>query len=346
MINLLIVDDDKSLCVPIKKFFEDNNYKVDMVHDGRSALKYIENKRPHLVFLDIGLPDISGIEVLKKIKEIDETIKVIMITAYEGNEKMREAKKLGASEYIRKPFELEYLREEGLKKVQRQLFEELRKEHEKEFKIRNVFQRYVPENVVNEVLNKSDKIIGGKKVNAAVLMSDIRNFSDLTNRLNPEKVVSMLNSYFQEMVKSIYNNGGIVDKFIGDGIMSVFGVPVSKSNYVKDSVSAAIEMVEKLKEFNKENKKKYGEVTVGIGINTGEVIAGNIGCEEKIEYTVIGDVVNIATKIENLTKKHPNGILISESTYNEVSDFIEAENLGNILPKREKEVVYKVKGFK
>ncbi|MFC2061170.1 response regulator [Elusimicrobiota bacterium] len=341
MIKLLIVDDEVSICKPIKQFFDSKNYEVAMVHRGEDALKYIEKERPHLVFLDIGLPDASGLDILREIKDFDKTIKVIMITAYGNEEMIKQAKTLGVSEYIKKPFTLDYLQEEGMMKVQRELFEELREQHEKEYRIRKMFQKYVPADMVSRVLNDSEKIFTGKRVKATILMCDIRNSTALTRKLSPEDVVNLLNDYFREMSVPIYSNGGIVDKYIGDAIMGVFGVPSSKDDDAKNAVKTAWVLMERLAEFNKKNREKYGELVIGIGINTGEVVAGNIGFEEKMDYTVIGDVVHKTSEIEEISKAYPNGILISESTLKEVEDIVEVENLGVILYERE-EVIYRV----
>ncbi|GEM_PF-3482734 len=343
MIKLLVVDDDKNLCRPIKKFFQRKKYSVETVHSGKKALECIEKTRPHLVFLDIGLPDISGLKVLEKIKEIDKTIKVIMITAYDSMDKIKQARKLGISEYINKPFSINYLQKEGVAKVQRQLFEELRREHRKELEIRKLFQQYVPHYVVKEIIEKRNNMLQGAQKNVTVLICDIRDSSQLTKKFPPEEVVEILNDYFTTMVKPIYANKGIVDKFLGDGIMGLFGAPVSDKNNAKHAVNAARAMIKKLKRFNNKNKKRYGELVVGIAINTGDVVAGNIGCDQKIEYTVIGDAVNIAAKIESCCKPHPNSILLSSSTYSRVKKDVKAEKLGKIIPRRKNIDIYKLK---
>ncbi|MBN2407053.1 MAG: adenylate/guanylate cyclase domain-containing response regulator [Elusimicrobia bacterium] len=345
MINLLIVDDDKSLCAPIKKFFEEKKYNVSVEHNGENALKTFKAIRPHLVFLDVDLPDISGMDLLKIIKEIDDTTKVIMITGYDSKEHMEQARNYGVSEYLVKPFTLEYLQEEGIIKVQMQLFEELRQKHEKEHKIRNIFQRYVPEDVVNTVLENSESMFEGKKAKVTVLICDIINSTSFTRRLSPEEVVRLLNSYFREMAKPIYMNGGVIDKYMGDAIMGVFGAPVAKNDDAKNAVLAAWDMIARLGRFNADNADKYGNISIGIGINTGEVIAGNIGFEKKMEYTVIGDTVHKVSEIEVLSKNHPNQILIGGSTYDEVKNIVKTEDLGHMLPGREKESVFKVTGL-
>jgi DNA-binding NtrC family response regulator len=126
LLRLLIVDDDTSLCTSLKSFFERNKYRVEMAHDGPSAMKAVEKFHPNLMFLDIGLPGISGIEILKKVKEKDPSVRVIMITGQTEDELMRQARVLGADDYVTKPFTLEYLSGEVLDKLHKQLFYELR----------------------------------------------------------------------------------------------------------------------------------------------------------------------------------------------------------------------------
>src|SRR3954462_3218795 len=126
LLRLLIVDDDTNLCASLKNFFERNKYKVETVNDGISALSVVERFRPHLMFLDIGLPGMSGIEVLRQVKEKDPSVRVIMITGQTEDELMRQARILGADDYVTKPFTLEYLSGEVMDKLHKQLFVELR----------------------------------------------------------------------------------------------------------------------------------------------------------------------------------------------------------------------------
>ncbi|MGM0568975.1 MAG: response regulator [Elusimicrobiota bacterium] len=341
MIRLLVVDDDENLCRPVQRFFQKRDFLVDTAHTGTEAITHVRKNKPHLLFLDIGLPDMSGLDVLEEIKKIDETIKVIMITAYGNMENIERARSLGVNEYLTKPFSIDYLQREGVAKVQRQLFEELRKEHKKELQLRRLFQQYVPSHVVNEALEKKKHVIGGSKQKITVLLCDIKDSSKLTRKYEPEKVVRLLNEYFQTMAEPIYDNHGIVDKFLGDGVMGLFGAASADLYDAQNAITAARDMLESLKDFNKRNSSRYGEIVVRIAINTGEVIAGNIGCDKKIDYTVIGDAVNIAARIEESCKIYPNSILISESTFKEVKN-LEAEELGYILPRRPDIKIYKL----
>lgn len=191
---------------------------------------------------------------------------------------------------------------------------------QKEEKIRFIFQKYVPSDVIDHVLNRSsDNMLIGVKQNVSVLFSDIRDFTTISEQLDPEELVLSLNIYFTDMVAQIIEQKGIVDKFIGDAIMALFGAPVV-SKYSADNVlNAALKMIQALEYFN-QKQMKIGKITfqVGIGINTGEAIVGNIGSEQKLEYTVIGDTVNLGARLEGLTKSYQVPILISEFTKNAV----------------------------
>lgn len=155
----------------------------------------------------------------------------------------------------------------------------------------------------------------------SILFSDIRNFTQLTRKLGAIQVVDLLNEYLNSMVTPIYSHKGILDKFMGDAIMAVFGLPYTQDNDATNAVKCALDMIEILKDFNK-NPAFNNDLTIGIGISTGNVVSGNIGTKMRSEHTVIGDSVNLASRLENETKKFKVNILICEATYNLVfADF-------------------------
>ena len=187
---------------------------------------------------------------------------------------------------------------------------------QKEEKIRFIFQKYVPSDVIDHVLNRSsDNMLIGVKQNVTVLFSDIRDFTTISEQLDPEELVLSLNVYFTDMVSQIMENKGIIDKFIGDAIMALFGAPAVSEYSADNALNSAIQMVQALELFN-ERQTKIGKINfhVGIGINTGEAIVGNIGSDQKLEYTVIGDTVNLGARLEGLTKSYQVPILVSEFT--------------------------------
>eukprot|EP01060_Flectonema_neradi_P033902 TRINITY_DN57_c6_g1_i1.p1 TRINITY_DN57_c6_g1~~TRINITY_DN57_c6_g1_i1.p1 ORF type:complete len:868 (+),score=212.00 TRINITY_DN57_c6_g1_i1:108-2711(+) len=163
--------------------------------------------------------------------------------------------------------------------------------------------------------------LGGQQLPVSVLFVDIRNFTGLSEALDATEVVQTLNVYFQHMGGSVLDHGGIVDKYIGDAVMAVFGVPFPTDDDAHRVCSCALEMFRLLEEWNAERKANgIQEIRMGIGINSGEVVAGNIGFEKRMEYTVIGDGVNLASRMEGATKEYKTHILITEFTYQYVSD--------------------------
>jgi len=172
--------------------------------------------------------------------------------------------------------------------------------------------------------------LGGESKECAVCFSDIRGFTPMSEKLSAEKVVSFLNDYFKHMVRCVNETHGIVDKFIGDAIMSVWGALKSYGNDSENAVNACLMMRKVLIDFNKKRKEK---IQIGCGINTGRVIAGQIGSDEKLEYTVIGDAVNLASRIESLNKTFATDILITDNTYKHVRNTFSCIKMDDIKVK-------------
>lgn len=186
----------------------------------------------------------------------------------------------------------------------------------------NLFMKFVPEPVVQRALrDKPESIFDGELLHVAVLFCDIRDFTKASEKLNPAQVVTLLNTYYQFMNRVIREHEGVINQFVGDEIFVTFGAPVAIPHCEEKAVRCAIGMIEQIKVLNAELMNCLGvEIHVGIGINYGPVIAGNLGSDDKIEYSVTGDTVNTGKRIETLTKNKPDTILISESIYSEVKD--------------------------
>ena len=181
-------------------------------------------------------------------------------------------------------------------------------------RMRDLFGRYVSKEVADQVLeNGAD--LGGENVPATVLFADIRDFTTLTESLPPQQVVGILNRYYTRMVDAIVEQGGWVNKFGGDSLLAVFGAPIRQSDHALRAVNAAWAMNRALAEFNAEQiAMEMKPITIGIGISSGEMVAGNVGGKERLEYTVIGDPVNLAARLESLTKEWQTPVLLSEHT--------------------------------
>lgn len=203
-------------------------------------------------------------------------------------------------------------------------------------KMKDAFGKFVNKDIAEMVLRGEVKL-GGDKRECVILFSDIRNFTSISEKIEPELVVEFLNQYFTAMVKCINENGGSVNKYIGDAIMAVWGELGHTNSDTERSILAALDMRKSLIQFNKgRGSDKKPKIFIGIGINTGEVIAGQIGSEDRLEYTVIGDTVNLASRVESLTKVFGADILITGNSYEKVKGIFNVEKLKPIQVKGKK----------
>lgn len=210
---------------------------------------------------------------------------------------------------------------------------EVRKKEEEKERVKDTLSRYVSHQVAEKILHEGITLTGEKK-NATILFCDIRNFTKMSEDMSPEEVVIFLNEYLTLMIDAIFEYGGTLDKFVGDEIMAVYGVPVSSGNDEEMAVRTALRMKEKLQVLNQERKEVGKDpINFGIGIHSGEVVAGNIGSEKRMEYTVIGQSVNLASRIEALNKEFKTDILITDTVYERVKHFIEIEKQPSISVK-------------
>jgi adenylate cyclase len=215
-------------------------------------------------------------------------------------------------------------------------------------RLKESFGRYVTRQVAERVLQgKVD--LGGELVPVTVLFSDIRSFTTISESMDPHALLGFLNVYFSGMVDAVMGQQGVVDKFIGDALMAVFGAPVPHPDDPVRAVKAALAMRECLKGLNQRfTAQGLPEIRSGIGIHTGEVVAGNMGHVERMEYTVIGDAVNLASRLESATKELGADIVLSEATYLQVQHEVIAEPIQRVKVKgRSQEVmVYRLVGLK
>ncbi|MBZ5561353.1 MAG: PAS domain S-box protein [Acidobacteriia bacterium] len=201
--------------------------------------------------------------------------------------------------------------------------------------------RYMAREVAEHLLQNKERLkLGGTRAEVTILFTDIRNFTSISEQLDPWDVVNLLNAYFPRMINVIFHQQGMVDKFIGDAILAVFGVPFAREDDALRAARAALEMRRELRAVNRERSRK-GKMTVemGIGITSGTVVSGNIGSERRMDYTVIGDPVNLAARLEGLTKEVQRRILINERVHAAIAKEIPCESLGLFAVKGKKEKV-------
>ena len=203
-----------------------------------------------------------------------------------------------------------------------------------EKRMKSTMSRYMDPGLADQLLAGGVEILGGKSTNATVLFSDIRGFTTLTEELGAQGTVTLLNEYFTYMVDCIQSEGGMLDKFIGDAIMAAFGIPLAHEDSEDRAVRSAISMIKVLWEWNaRRGALSLKPVDIGIGINTDTVVSGNIGSPKRMDYTVIGDGVNLAARLESACKQYAARILISENTYNKLKGTYRIRDIDDVVVK-------------
>jgi adenylate cyclase len=209
----------------------------------------------------------------------------------------------------------------------------LAEQMKKEEAVRTNLARYLSPQIVDQIITKNVQVnLGGDRKTVTVLFSDIRNFTSITETRQPDQLVQILNEYFTEMARIIFENQGSLDKYIGDAIVAVFGSLITLDNSAKNAVQAAVQMMKQLPVLNEKWMREYRfSMDIGIGVNTGEVFLGNIGSPERMEFTVIGDTVNVASRFSGLAQ--PRQILITQETLNFLGNDVSYKELPASLVK-------------
>lgn len=214
--------------------------------------------------------------------------------------------------------------------------------------LRNLFSRYVSRDVMEEIMRDPSKVVlGGEEREVTVFFSDIRGFTSISEVTSPTKLVQILNLYFSTMSEEVLRHGGVLDKYIGDAIMAFWGAPVEDSHHADKALETALGMIGKLKDLNQELKRVGGPaINIGIGLYTGTAVVGNIGSLERFDYTVIGDTVNVASRLEGLTKEFKTRLVVGETTKRKITRDVEFKHLGSVNVKGRSEPlhVYTVAG--
>jgi adenylate cyclase len=203
--------------------------------------------------------------------------------------------------------------------------------------------RFFSPNVVKEIVRqKTDAGLSASRRRMTVLFSDIRGFTSMSEKMEPEEVVTFLREYLTEMTEAVFRHGGTVDKYIGDAIMALYNVPFEAADHPAQAVRTALEFQQRLEPLAERFAAKYGgTLRCGVGINTGDAVVGTIGSRQRLEYTAIGDTINLGSRLESITKDFNVPVIISEATWLEVKDFFETRYLGEVTVKG-KEIPVKI----
>ena len=209
------------------------------------------------------------------------------------------------------------------------------KEEREKKKIRGAFQYYLTSSVINEMLKDPDKLkLGGDKKDLTVLFSDIRGFTTISEKMTPEELVALLNEYLTTMTNQVFHHDGLLDKYMGDAIMAVFGAPLDQPDHALRGCRTALAMMEELRKLQEKWKAEGRPVfDIGVGLNSGDMVVGNMGSEMRFDYTVMGDMVNLGSRLEGTNKEYGTNIIISEFTYEKVKDAMCCRELDGVRVK-------------
>lgn len=290
--RIVVVDDSAFARSVLEDGLTGRGYVVEAFEDPLEALAHVELTRPTVVVTDFQMPVLDGVELCKRLKEgRARTVPVLILTAHDGEAKKLEGLHSGADDYVLKTASLDEL-------VAR--IESVRRRVRESGRLRRLFARYTSAEVVDEILDHGGVVLTGEKREVTILFADLRNFTSLAETLPAEEIVGLLNEALVRMSDAVIACGGTLDKFLGDGLMAVFGAPVWRDDDAARAVEAARRMQHAVHELNAERRRGKDpasrELDVGIGLNTGVVVAGTLGSERRSEYTCIGDAVNIASR--------------------------------------------------
>jgi adenylate cyclase len=321
--RLLVADDNKVNRLLLTRNLELQGHGVACAENGRVALEMLARERFDLVLLDMEMPEIDGFQVLERMKNdlALRDIPVIVTSSLEGLDHVVRCIELGAEDYLPKPVNPVLLRARLSASLEKKRLRDQQKE---------LLSRFATPEVAAD-LEQSGFSIGGRRVSATVMFCDIRDFTPLAEAQAPEETIELLNNFYALMFDAITGQGGIVAHMAGDGLMAVFGAPMPLAGHEECAVRAAREMVELIELYGQERKAAGKRaIRIGIGIASGEVIAGYTGTKARATYTCIGDTVNLAARIEQHTKVAGRAILIDRATREAIGERIPAEPMGPV----------------
>jgi class 3 adenylate cyclase len=321
--RLLVVDDNKVNRLLLTRSLEQHGHSVASAENGRAALETLRREPFDLLLLDIEMPEMDGFQVLEQLKGDLQLrdLPVIVTSSLEGVENVVRCIELGAEDYLPKPVNPVLLRARIGASLEKKRLRDQQK---------LLLRRFAAPEVAQE-LQTEGFTLGGKRVSASVMFADIRSFTPLVESQPPEETIELLNTYYTLMFSAISGQGGLVSLMIGDGLMAIFGAPLPLPDHRESAVRAALEMIELVDLFNVE-RTTGGKppIRIGIGIASGEMVAGYTGTNERATYTCVGDVVNLASRIEAHTKDAQRAILIDSATREGLADRIAVEGLGSV----------------
>ena len=319
--RLLVVDDNKVNRLLLGRSLEQQGHTVEMAENGRQALEMLHARPFDLVLLDIEMPEMNGYQVLEK-ATADlhlRDIPIIITSALEELDSVVKCIEMGAEDYLTKPVNPVLLKARIGASLEKKRLRDQQRE---------LIRKFATSEVATD-LETSGFALGGKFVEATAMFSDIRSFTTIAESQTPSETIELLNTYYTLMFEAISDQGGVVNQMVGDGLMAIFGAPLTQPDHCVHAVKAALDMIDMIRLLNADRlAQAKSEIRIGIGIASGQVIAGYTGTTRRATYTCVGDTVNLAARLESHTKVVGKPILIDGTTQSALGSAIKTDPEG------------------
>jgi len=334
--RLLVADDNKVNRLLLGRTLELQGHQVSSADNGRRALEMLRGERFELLLLDLEMPELDGFALLE-ILATDAALRevpVIVTSSLEGVAHVARCIELGADDYLHKPVNPVLLKARVGSSLEKKRLRDQQKA---------LVERFATSAVAQDMA-ASGFALGGKRVRASVMFTDIRGFTTLVERQGPDETIELLNTWYTLMFDAIGGQGGVVNQMIGDGLMAIFGAPMplpeAAGGAPLAAVRAALDMQEMVVLFNAEREAAgQAPIAIGIGIATGDVIAGYTGTQQRATYTCVGDTVNLAARLEGHTKLAGRTVLMDAATQAALQGRVATEALGAVALKGKQQAV-------
>jgi adenylate cyclase len=321
--RLLVADDNKVNRLLLSRSLELQGHRVASAENGLVALQMLRREAFDLLLLDMEMPEMDGFQVLEQmVADVQlRNVPVIVTSSLEGVAHVARCIELGADDYLPKPVNPVLLKARINSSLEKKRLRDQQAA---------LVRRFATSEVAQD-LQQSGFALGGKRLTATVMFSDIRGFTSLVEQQTPEETIELLNTWYTLMFDAISGRGGVVNQMIGDGLMAIFGAPLPLDDGPGCAVRAALDMIEMIELLNAERTAAgKAALRIGIGIATGEVVAGYTGTQHRATYTCIGDAVNLAARMEAHTKVAAQPILIDQATCDALGGAVKVLALGPV----------------
>jgi adenylate cyclase len=330
--RILVVDDNRVNRLLLGRGLEHEGHAVVFAEHGAEGLDLLRRERFDLMLLDVLMPELDGYEVLEQLK-LDphlRDIPVVVTSALDELDSVVRCLEMGAEDYLTKPVNPVLLSARINASLEKKRLRDQQRE---------LISKFATKEVAEDLLT-SGFSLGGKHVDASAMFCDIRSFTTIAEASEPAETIELLNDYYTLMMDAIEGEGGIVNQMVGDGLMAIFGAPVPREDHRRAAVAAARQMIDLIRLFNEEQAARGRvQIEIGIGIASGQVVAGYTGTNHRATYTCVGDTVNVAARLESHTKVLDRPILIDEDTRLGLDEKIAVEPQGELLVKGKTEPI-------